>query len=465
MTITLRQTKGSALTIAELDGNFQDLDPRVTTAQATATAAGTAASTAQGTANTAQTTAAAAQVAAAAAQAAAAGASGFPTSVAFNTSIPYTGYLKMPEQAVTAQYAFAPNPAGALDSTETIIGLIADGNPAHIPTFAASMNPVNNPQWVNTQGQVQTITTWRENGRYYYGIVPGPLIDTGVPTLSLIAVQNTDKNSVVLQWSENMDPAISAASAFAIPTKTISAHTRVDGIYTYLTVSPPVAYGESLTLNYTPPATNKMRDLAGNLVASISSAAVQNYVLPAASKVRMTALGAYVVESGDATAGWNYYGNPANGGNIQDDTHGASSTKKLAASADGHIRCKITGISGDNGNPFKGVFGFDLDPTVTERGTLYGLYYGHDGSANVYYANAGQYNTVALNGTVLAPANNDEIRVRRAGTNIVLEVSKNAGTSWTVVHTYSSASQAALYGKLHVSNTCAFENIQSDAMA
>lgn len=36
MTITLRSTKGSALTHNELDGNFTDLDGRVTTAQSTA---------------------------------------------------------------------------------------------------------------------------------------------------------------------------------------------------------------------------------------------------------------------------------------------------------------------------------------------------------------------------------------------------------------------------------------------
>jgi len=36
MTITLRNTKGSALTHNELDGNFTDLDGRVTTAQSTA---------------------------------------------------------------------------------------------------------------------------------------------------------------------------------------------------------------------------------------------------------------------------------------------------------------------------------------------------------------------------------------------------------------------------------------------
>jgi hypothetical protein len=80
-------------------------------------------------------------------------------------------------------------------------------------------------------------------------------------------------------WSEPINSTISTAAAFAVSGHPLTAHTFVDSTNTFLTTSTAFVNGETArTLAYTQPATNKVQDLAGNLLANITAASITNNV-------------------------------------------------------------------------------------------------------------------------------------------------------------------------------------------
>lgn len=100
------------------------------------------------------------------------------------------------------------------------------------------------------------------------------------PTLVSATVADSDALRINLVWSESMNSTVSAAAAFAVSAgHTVSAHTYDGATTSHLTITTPFVTGETRTLAYTVPGSNKMQDLAGgNLVAAIASAAITNNV-------------------------------------------------------------------------------------------------------------------------------------------------------------------------------------------
>lgn len=104
--------------------------------------------------------------------------------------------------------------------------------------------------------------------------------DTTAPTLVSAIVSNSTPSQIDLTWSEPMNSTVSASSAFAVSAgHTLTAHTYVDSTHSYLTTSSAFTNGETTrTLDYTQPGSNKMQDLAGNLLANFSGTAITNNV-------------------------------------------------------------------------------------------------------------------------------------------------------------------------------------------
>lgn len=115
-----------------------------------------------------------------------------------------------------------------------------------------------------------------------YGSIRPAQGDVTAPTLVSAIVSDSNPNRIDLTWSEAMNSTISTSSAFAVSAgHTITAHTYVDATHTYLTVTEAFVNGEAArTLAYTQPGSNKMQDLAGNLLANFSGATITNNVLP-----------------------------------------------------------------------------------------------------------------------------------------------------------------------------------------
>jgi hypothetical protein len=110
------------------------------------------------------------------------------------------------------------------------------------------------------------------------------VVESIVPTLMSAQVFNSTPSQVDYTWSEAMNSTVSDASAFGVSGHTVLAHVRDNATHSHVTVAEPFIYGESpRTTSYTQPGTNKMQDLAGNLVANFSGRSITNSVAGAAA--------------------------------------------------------------------------------------------------------------------------------------------------------------------------------------
>jgi len=100
-----------------------------------------------------------------------------------------------------------------------------------------------------------------------------PVVDSTPPTLSNATVPNNAPATLTLTASENLDTTnVPAASAFTVTGHTVVSVAVASGTVT-LTLGEVFVAGEAArTVMYTQPATNGLRDLAGNLMATFPSA-------------------------------------------------------------------------------------------------------------------------------------------------------------------------------------------------
>ena len=101
--------------------------------------------------------------------------------------------------------------------------------------------------------------------------------DEQAPTLVSAAVNGT---SLVLTYSEPLATPGPSASAFSVSGATTIAQTPssavVSGATVTLTLPTTAAYGQTITVSYTVPGTNQIRDAAGNPAAALTAQAVAN---------------------------------------------------------------------------------------------------------------------------------------------------------------------------------------------
>jgi hypothetical protein len=102
-------------------------------------------------------------------------------------------------------------------------------------------------------------------------------VETVLPTAVSRAITASNPSRIVITCSEGLAPEhVPAPSAFAVTgqVRTVTA-VALDGPFIYLTVDTPFVAG-AVSVAYTQPATNKLRDESHNLLASFTAAAVTN---------------------------------------------------------------------------------------------------------------------------------------------------------------------------------------------
>lgn len=102
-------------------------------------------------------------------------------------------------------------------------------------------------------------------------------IETVAPTLASAAIGLNNTKRIVLTFSEGIDKRfVPAVGAFAIAGQ-VKAVTKVtiDGPFVYLDVATDFVAG-AVTVAYTKPGTDQLRDLSGNEVATFGATAVTN---------------------------------------------------------------------------------------------------------------------------------------------------------------------------------------------
>lgn len=167
--------------------------------------------------------------------------------------------------------------------------------------------------------------------------------------------------------------------------------------------------------------------------------------------VRMTSL-VGVTESGDATNGWNYTstGNSAS----YPGTYAGISDKKLASGTDGYFRHTIGSHAAGRSGPY---IGLKTTQATGAFGTcLLGVYI--ESTDQSYRFNTGATGAQTANGTAQTAATGDIVRLRRAGTSAFAEVSKDGGTTWITMNTWTGISTADLWCMLAFGNTAGPSN-------
>lgn len=259
--------------------------------------------------------------------------------------------------------------------------------------------------------------------------------DITAPTLLSVAAGN-GTNTITLTYDELLSSPAPAASAFTLTntggTDNITG-VAVSGNSIVITKSRASQAGDTMTLDYVVPGVNPIADLAGNAAAAITAQSISL----ADTLIRLQSLGAQMVETANG-AGWDYKSSSAG---FSGTGYGASSVA-LPAGQDGYFGVKKVA----NGN-------CALSFKVSAVGGAW-----NSGRLGAYGTVGSNYTAYGTGGSSIAltqAQNNDEIRLRRAGTTVIFEIRRLGAGSWIQVYQWTSVSSVAMYAHIYCANAAA----------
>ena len=200
----------------------------------------------------------------------------------------------------------------------------------------------------------------------------------------------------------------------------------------------PVASDVSHTLRVTVTATNANGSSAGS---SNTSGAVT--ATAAASFAQFVTKNAAMVETVNGGGGFNY-GPATGGGNFGSGFgYGVTGTRLTAATASGYIQAKV-GSLGGGGGFMLGLQAVSTLGTNANYTTFKYAMYTNGLAGNWTIVNNGGGGVAAQTGVAIAA--NDLARVRKGSGNVFAEVSKDGGSTWTTIYTWTGVAGEDLWG-------------------
>jgi hypothetical protein len=193
---------------------------------------------------------------------------------------------------------------------------------------------------------------------------------------------------------------------------------------------------------------------ANNSVGAGVDSAASNSVTPVTAAGPRFASLASVAESG--TGPYTYTG----GGGSAFSAASAMGVTHLQSGVDGRMDYKV--INEVTGNYPEFIFGLTASATaVIYQSLAYGLYVG--GSSSNYQIVTGG----AIGGATVATAHavNDIVRLERSGTVINIRVSKDAGATYTTIHSFAGAPTTVLNYEMLFKDTYAVQPVSSLGLA
>ena len=172
---------------------------------------------------------------------------------------------------------------GASD-LESLIELKVTDDNGNTIGFSASINDANTVVTVNPSADLADGDVYVEVGSGFYDEDGNQgsetsttfTVDTVVPTRASLTV---DRTALVVTFNENLDTSSTpAASSFSVnggQGPTVSS-VSLSGKAATLTLATAVSQGATVTLSFTQPSTNKLKDVAGNEAAGFSGVSVTN---------------------------------------------------------------------------------------------------------------------------------------------------------------------------------------------
>ena len=102
--------------------------------------------------------------------------------------------------------------------------------------------------------------------------------DTTAPTLSSAQVANFAKSDIIITMSEALAASTPATSAFAVSGGRTVTGVAVSGSTVTVTVNTAYAYGDTITVTYTKPGSNMLKDAANNESSNFGPSSVTNNI-------------------------------------------------------------------------------------------------------------------------------------------------------------------------------------------
>lgn len=250
--------------------------------------------------------------------------------------------------------------------------------------------------------------------------------DTTPPTFGSAQVPNSTPTVIQVTMSETLAASVPPASAWSVSGGKTVTSVSVSGAVVSLTCSAAYANGDSITVTYTQPSGNpRLQDPANNVTASFGPVGVTNNIA-AAAPAQYPRMATSTGESG--TGPYSYTSSSSNY------YHGFT---QPAMAGDGYFIVRQEQYA---------QIAIGLHNTATpasesaSRTPPVIMYAVWSGSGNwvpsTNYANVTAANTVAIANNGVANLG-DWVRFKRTGTTVVCDVSKDQGSTWTVIYTWT----------------------------
>ena len=154
----------------------------------------------------------------------------------------------------------------------TLASPVLYGNVVTVSYTAPSSNPLQTP----AGGKAATFTAKSVTNR-----VAAPPPAPAVPVYVSSAIENAAPSIIGMTYSLALANIIPAASAFSVLVNSAArsvSSVSISGTKVLLTLSSPVAYGNTVTVAYTKPSANPVQTSAGGQAASLTSQTVTNRI-------------------------------------------------------------------------------------------------------------------------------------------------------------------------------------------
>ncbi len=381
------------------------------------------------------------------------GTGGSPTQdIGFASAVPlsFSGVSYMPPQTVSAVLNFTPA-AGAVKNALVYLPLTANGT--NVPTFPGFLEWGGSQGWDNRNGILNIVQFFYDGFFSWYSITQAatatPVTPPATAPLTMSAPTATPADaSAVVAWALPGNGGAAITSITVVP-------------YVGATAQTPQNFAAAATSGTVSGLTNgtayTFRVYASNSVGAGTASASSNSITP--SSVAATRLASLVKLTESGTGPYSYTGDGT--GTFLTEPFGGTSTTKLASGVDGSFRFAVGALS-TSGGTSEVMLAINTSQTLAAWQALpYVLHTKYSTARYTPFA-AGTALTPAA---VVVPVSGDIMQLRRTGSTLVAEVSKNGGTSFTTIYTWTGVSTGDLYFQVLASGVAQANNLSSSGLA
>lgn len=199
----------------------------------------------------------------------------------FNTAIPFNKLSQyMASHTMVGNITFSANPTNAIAGAVTTVEVI--GNGTHDVSFDSSIKFADGSKAFNKSAGVVNylIFSCIRVGVYCVQILLEAVPDFTAPTVVSATVEDANPDRIVITYSELLNnSSVPANGDFAVSGGKTVTNVSISGAVVTLTVDSDYIATDNITVSYTQ-GTNKIKDLAGNNAANLTSRAVTNNINP-----------------------------------------------------------------------------------------------------------------------------------------------------------------------------------------